>query len=40
VNPGKVMKGVKSITFNGRAIKGPLPVAPAGSINEAKVVMG
>jgi N,N'-diacetylchitobiose phosphorylase len=39
-NPGKVQKGVKSVTLNGKAVSGPIPPQPAGSTNAVVVVMG
>ncbi|WNO09763.1 GH36-type glycosyl hydrolase domain-containing protein [Teredinibacter sp. KSP-S5-2] len=39
-NPDHVSKGVKSITLNGEAIDGPVPVQAEGSDNEVVVVMG
>jgi N,N'-diacetylchitobiose phosphorylase len=39
-NPGKVMKGVRALTLNGKEIEGEIPIQPAGSVNEVKVVMG
>jgi N,N'-diacetylchitobiose phosphorylase len=39
-NPDHVSKGVRGMTFNGRPIKGEVPIQPAGSTNEVKVVMG
>lgn len=39
-NPQGVEKGVKSVTLNGKAIKGAIPAQTAGSVNEVVVVMG
>jgi N,N'-diacetylchitobiose phosphorylase len=39
-NPGGLEKGVKQIFLNGREIRGPVPVQPAGSQNTVRVVMG
>jgi N,N'-diacetylchitobiose phosphorylase len=39
-NPNGVSKGVASITLNGEAITGAVPVQPQGSVNEVIVVMG
>ena len=39
-NPNDVQKGVKSITWNGQPIDGPIPPQPAGSTHEVAVLMG
>ncbi len=39
-NPHGFQKGVKSICLNGTMLKHPIPVQPAGSVNEVTVVMG
>ena len=39
-NPGRVEKGVKTVTLNGSPIRGAIPPQPAGSSNEVRVVMG
>ena len=39
-NPDRVEKGVASVTCNGRAVDGLIPVRPEGSVNEVTVVMG
>ncbi|NGZ12216.1 N,N'-diacetylchitobiose phosphorylase [Vibrio aestuarianus] len=39
-NPSSVSKGVKSITLNGKAIEGVIPVLEAGSVNDVVVVLG
>ncbi|MDE1242034.1 GH36-type glycosyl hydrolase domain-containing protein [Vibrio aestuarianus] len=39
-NPSSVSKGVKSITVNGKVIKGVIPVLEAGSVNDVVVVLG
>lgn len=39
-NPQGVSKGVKSITLNGQAIEGAVPVQAAGSVNQVVVVLG
>ena len=39
-NPQGISKGIKSITLNGEAIEGIIPVRPAGSRNTVTVVMG
>ena len=39
-NPSHVEKGVKSVSLNGTSIGGPVPVQPAGSVNDVVVVMG
>ncbi|MFO6423523.1 GH36-type glycosyl hydrolase domain-containing protein [Motilimonas sp. KMU-193] len=39
-NPNGVSKGVVSITLNGEAVEGSIPVQAEGSVNEVVVVMG
>ncbi len=39
-NPGGVSKGVKSVTVNGQAVSGAIPVQARGSVNDVVVVMG
>ena len=39
-NPAGVEKGVRSVTLNGRSVKGPIPPQPAGSVHRVAVVMG
>ena len=40
-NPSHIEKGVASITVNGKLVKGNVvPQQPAGSVNDAIVVMG
>ncbi|MDR2633218.1 MAG: N,N'-diacetylchitobiose phosphorylase [Treponema sp.] len=39
-NPGAVSKGVREILLNGKALPGPVPVQPAGSANQVRVIMG
>ncbi len=39
-NPGKAEKGVCSVKLNGNVIEEPIPIQPAGSLNEIEVVMG
>ncbi len=39
-NPDKIEKGVKSISLNGKAITGLVPIQSSGSENEVEVVMG
>ncbi len=39
-NPNGVQKGVQSMTVNGAAVTGNVPVQPAGSVNDVVVVMG
>jgi hypothetical protein len=39
-NPGRVQKGVKSISLNGRQVTCPIPPQKPGSINEVVVTMG
>lgn len=40
LNPNGVMKGVKSITMNGKAVEGVIPPQAAGSENGVLVIMG
>jgi N,N'-diacetylchitobiose phosphorylase len=39
-NPGGVQKGVTKVTLNGKEVRGPLPVQPAGSTNTVVAIMG
>jgi len=39
-NPDGVMKGVKSMTLNGVAVEGAIPIQAAGTEHEVRVVMG
>jgi N,N'-diacetylchitobiose phosphorylase len=39
-NPNSVSKGVKSITINGEAVSGAVPVQAEGSVNDVVVVLG
>lgn len=39
-NPDSVSKGVKSITVNGEAVSGVVPVQAEGSINDVVVILG
>jgi len=39
-NPDGVMKGVKSISLNGKSIEGPIPIQEAGTEHEVEVIMG
>ena len=39
-NPNGVSKGIQSISLNGEAIEGVIPVQPEGSMNTVTVVMG
>ena len=39
-NPQGVEKGIKEITVNGKEVKGPIPVQPAGSRATVRVIMG
>ena len=39
-NPNSVSKGVKTITVNGEAVEGTIPVLEEGSVNEVIVVLG
>ena len=39
-NPHGVQKGVRSLTLNGRAVQGPIPPQPAGTVSEVLVEMG
>ncbi|MEF1281408.1 N,N'-diacetylchitobiose phosphorylase, partial [Vibrio fortis] len=39
-NPNAVSKGVASITINGEAVKGAIPVQAEGSVNDVVVVLG
>jgi len=39
-NPDRVQKGVKSITLNGNAVRGPIPPQEPGSCHEVLVTLG
>ena len=39
-NPSSVSKGIKSITVNGQAVTGAVPVQAEGSVNDVVVVLG
>jgi N,N'-diacetylchitobiose phosphorylase len=39
-NPSGVSKGVKSVTVNGKAVSGSIPVQVKGTVNDVVVVMG
>ncbi len=39
-NPKGVSKGVESVTVNGKAVSGAIPVQAKGSVNDVVVVMG
>ena len=39
-NPQGVSKGVKSITLNGKDVRGSIPPQPQGSVNQVEVLMG
>jgi N,N'-diacetylchitobiose phosphorylase len=39
-NPDGIEKGVKSISLNGKDIKGVIPIQKKGTVNEIVVMMG
>ncbi len=39
-NPGRVQKGIRSLTLNGIPARSAVPPQPAGTVNEVAVVMG